>query len=253
VEIVVNKIDLAGRVAVVTGGASGLGLAVARRCLSSGADVVLWDLNAETLSRAAAELSALGKVDAATLDVTDYAAIERAAGKIGKIDILVNSAGINRPPTPIAAYPLRDWHDIIAIDLTGVFFTCRAVIPGMVARGYGRIVSIASIAGKEGNPLMPAYAAAKAGVIGLTKSLGKELGATGVIVNAIAPTIIDTPMNRKTSAAAPDVAAQLLAKIPLGRRGTVEELAAMATWLASEECSFTTGFTFDLSGGRATY
>lgn len=248
-----NKIDLEKRIAVITGGASGLGLAIAQRYLISGAQVVLWDVGTEALSRAVATLSPFGKIEAEAVNVTDYPAVERAAAKIGKIDILVNSAGINRPPAPIAVYPLQDWNDIIAIDLTGVFYTCRAIIPGMVARGYGRVINIASIAGKEGNPLMPAYAAAKAGVIGMTKSLGKELGTSGVTVNAIAPTIIDTPMNRKTSAAAPEIAAQLLAKIPMGRRGTVEELAAMAAWLASDECSFTTGFTFDLSGGRATY
>lgn len=248
-----NKIDLDNRTAIITGGASGLGFAVARRCLESGARVILWDIQQETLDRAAAELSSFGEVSTHRVDVADYASVDTAARAVGPVDILVNSAGINRPPTPIASYPLKDWNDVIAIDLTGVFHCCRAVIPGMIERGYGRVVNIASIAGKEGNPLMPAYAAAKAGVIGLTKALGKELGTTGVLVNAIAPTIIDTPMNRKTSAAAPDIAAKLLEKIPLGRRGLVEELAAMTAWVASEECSFTTGFTFDLSGGRATY
>lgn len=248
-----NKIDLSSRTAIVTGGASGLGLAVAKRFLESGSRVILWDISQETLDRAAAELASLGSIDTHRVNVADYASVEAAVQVAGAVDILINSAGINRPPTPITNYPLKDWNDVIAIDLTGVFYCCRALIPGMVERGYGRVVNIASIAGKEGNPLMPAYAAAKAGVIGLTKALGKELGATGVLVNAIAPTIIDTPMNRKTSAAAPEIAAKLLEKIPLGRRGLVEELAAMTAWVASEECSFTTGFTFDLSGGRATY
>jgi 3-oxoacyl-[acyl-carrier protein] reductase len=248
-----NRIDLANRVAIITGGASGLGLGVARRFLESGATVVLWDTQGVALDAARRELSALGEVSAAVVDVVDYAAVECAAQAAGPVDILVNSAGINRPPAPLAGYPIKDWNEVIAVDLSAVFFCCRAVIPGMVARGYGRVITIASIAGKEGNPLMPAYSAAKAGVIGLTKSLGKELGASGVMVNAVAPTIIDTPMNRKTSAAAPEMAARLLEKIPIGRRGRVEELAAMVAWLASEECSFTTGFTFDLSGGRATY
>ena len=248
-----NKIDLSNRTAIVTGGASGLGLAVARRCLESGARVILWDLSQAALEATSADLSAYGPVSSRRVDVADLVSVDEAAREAGPVDILVNSAGINRPPHPLKDYPIKDWTDVIAIDLTGVFHCCRAVIPGMVERGYGRVVNIASIAGKEGNPLMPAYAAAKAGVIGLTKALGKELGATGVLVNAIAPTIIDTPMNRKTSAAAPDIAAKLLEKIPMGRRGLVEELAAMTVWIASEECSFTTGFTFDLSGGRATY
>ncbi len=248
-----NRINLDGRTAIVTGGASGLGFGVAKRFLESGARVVLWDLPSDTLNTAVAQLSPLGDVTAVGLSVTDEAAVEKAAGAAGAVDILVCSAGINRPPTPISSYSLRDWHDVIAVDLTGVFLCCRFVMPGMIERGYGRVINIASIAGKEGNAYMPAYAAAKAGVIGLTKALAKEVAASGVVINAIAPTVIDTPMNRKTSAAAPEIAAKLLEKIPMGRRGTVEELAAMAAWMASEECSFTTGFTFDLSGGRATY
>lgn len=215
--------------------------------------MVLWDIQGLSLDRARNDLSELGFVQTALVDVTDYAMVERAAQNTGPIDILVNSAGINRPPSSITDYSIADWDRVIAVDLSGTFFCCRAVIPGMVERGYGRVINIASMAGKEGNPMMPAYSAAKAGVIGLTKSLGKELAAAGVIVNAIAPTLIDTPMNRQTSASAPELTARLLEKIPMGRRGQVEELASMAAWLASEECSFTTGFTFDLSGGRTTY
>lgn len=248
-----NRIDLNGRTAIVTGGASGLGFAVAKRFLESGARVVIWDMPSETLNAALAQLSPLGEVTAVGLSVVDASAVEKAAGAAGAVDILVCSAGINRPPTPISSYSLQDWHDVIDVDLTGVFLCCRFVMPGMIERGYGRVINIASIAGKEGNAFMPAYAAAKAGVIGLTKALAKEVAPSGVVVNAIAPTVIDTPMNRKTSAAAPEISAKLLEKIPMGRRGTVEELAAMAAWMASEECSFTTGFTFDLSGGRATY
>jgi len=248
-----NQIDLQGQRAIVTGGASGLGLGVAERFLKSGAQVILWDLQRESLEAARKSLSAFGAVDTTEVNVVDPEAVAQAAAAAGDVQILVNSAGINRPPTPISEYSMRDWNDVIAVDLTGVFICCRHVIPGMIERGYGRVVNIASIAGKEGNALMPAYSAAKAGVIGLTKALAKEVAPKGVIINAVAPTIIDTPMNRKTSAAAPAVAAQLLAKIPLARRGTVEELASMTAWLASRECSFTTGFTFDLSGGRGTY
>jgi 2-dehydro-3-deoxy-L-rhamnonate dehydrogenase (NAD+) len=252
-----NHIDLAGRRAVVTGGVSGLGLGITRRFLESGAEVMVWDVRDTAIAMACAELAPLGRIHGRSVDVGSVSEVDAAtadaATRMGGIDILVNSAGINRPAHAIENYPMKDWDDIIRVDLTGVFVCCRAVIPVMTRGGYGRVINIASIAGKEGNPRMAAYSAAKAGVIAMTKSLAREVAGTGVIVNAIAPTIIDTPMNRASSAAAPELLAQLLARIPLGRRGDVEELAAMAAWVASEECSFTTGFTFDLSGGRTTY
>ncbi|APO70688.1 3-oxoacyl-(acyl-carrier-protein) reductase protein (plasmid) [Rhizobium gallicum] len=252
-----NRYDLQGRTAVVTGGASGLGLGVTRRLLDSGARVAIWGISERELADAIAELDSSGSVLPLVVDVVRYVTVAAATAAtveaFGGIDILVNSAGINRPPMDIGEASLSDWDDVIAVDLTGVFYCCRAVIPHMITNGYGRVVNVASTAGKEGNPRMVAYSAAKAGVIALTKSLGKELGDKGVIVNSIAPTVIDTPMNRKTSAADPAMMERLLAKIPLGRRGTVEEFSAMVAWMCSEDCSFSTGAVFDLSGGRTTY
>lgn len=252
-----NSYDLHNRTAIVTGGASGLGLGAAERLLTSGARVALWDVNAQQLDQAAGELARLGRVETSVVDVADYQSVENAAEAtaqaLGKAHILVNSAGINRPPAPIAEASLRDWDDVIAIDLTGVFYCCRAVIPQMIEQAYGRVVNISSVAGKEGNEKMIGYSAAKAGVIALTKSLGKELASAGVIVNCITPTMFDTPMNRKTSKAAPEQIQALLERIPLGRRGEIHEFASMVAWLCSEECSFTTGAVFDLSGGRTSY
>jgi len=244
-----NRIDLSGRVAAITGGARGIGLAIAVRFRQSGAKVALWDLDGA--DRAAARLE--GAIGLA-VDVTDAdgvaAALAATEQKLGPLDILVASAGITGPNVTVADYPVDAWRKVIDVDLTGVFLCNRAVVPGMVARSYGRIVNIASIAGKEGNPNAAAYSAAKAAVMALTKSLGKELAATNVRVNCITPAAIKT-----------DIFAQMteqhiqfmLSKIPMGRFGTVEEAAAMAAWLASEECSFSTGAVFDLSGGRATY
>ena len=244
-----NRIDLSGRVAAITGGARGIGLAIAARFRQSGAKVAIWDLDGA--DRAAARLE--GAIGLA-VDVTDAdgvaAALAATEQKLGPLDILVASAGITGPNVTVADYPVDAWRKVIDVDLTGVFLCNRAVVPGMVARSYGRIVNIASIAGKEGNPNAAAYSAAKAAVMALTKSLGKELAATNVRVNCITPAAIKT-----------DIFAQMteqhiqfmLSKIPMGRFGTVEEAAAMAAWLASEECSFSTGAVFDLSGGRATY
>jgi NAD(P)-dependent dehydrogenase (short-subunit alcohol dehydrogenase family) len=244
-----NQIDLQGRVAVVTGGARGIGFAVAERCARSGAKLALWDKDG---AEAAAE-RVPGAISCA-IDVTDEKAVAAALAlterRLGPVDILVTSAGITGPNTAVAEYPAAAWRQVIEVDLTGVFLCCRAVVPGMTARNHGRIVNIASIAGKEGNPNASAYSAAKAGVIALTKSLGKELAETGVRVNCVTPAAVKTELFAQMTESHIQY---MLSKIPLGRFGTVEEIAAMIAWLASEECSFTTGAVFDLSGGRATY
>jgi 2-dehydro-3-deoxy-L-rhamnonate dehydrogenase (NAD+) len=240
---------LKDKVAIVTGGARGIGFAAAARLAQSGAQVALWDVDGAQSS--AAKISrAIG----CTVEVTDPATIAAALAeterRLGPVDILIASAGITGPNAPLADYPIDAWRRVIEIDLTGVFLCCRAVVPGMVARDYGRIVTIASIAGKEGNPDAGAYSAAKGGVIALTKSLGKELAHTGVRVNCIAPAAVETGLFDQMTQ---KQIAYMLAKIPLGRFGTVEELAALIAWLASAECSFSTGAVFDVSGGRATY
>jgi NAD(P)-dependent dehydrogenase (short-subunit alcohol dehydrogenase family) len=244
-----NEIDVKNRVAVITGGARGIGFACAERLLAGGAKPALWDIDgAET---AAARLKgALG----CRVEVTDEAAIAAALAeterRLGPVDILVASAGITGPNTTVAQYPVAAWRQVIEVDLTGVFLCCRAVVPGMQRRNYGRIVNIASIAGKEGNPNAAAYSAAKAGVIALTKSLGKELAQSNIRVNCVTPAAVKTDMFGQMTQQHIDY---MLSKIPLGRFGTVEEIAAMVAWLASEDCSFSTGGVFDLSGGRATY
>lgn len=250
-----NRIDLEGRSAIVTGGASGIGLATAKRFLESGARVTLWDRSEESLREVDIVLGRLGSVRVASVDVTDFDAVSQATADadagFGGIDILVNSAGITASPAAISDYPLSDWNSVIAVNLTGVFHCCRAIIPKMIGRGYGRVINVASMSGKEGNPQETAYAAAKAGVIAMTKSLGKEVGRAGVIVNAIAPGVLTTPM--RSSKASPELVQQLLQRTALGRPGTTEEVAAVIAWMASEDCAYTTGFTFDASGGRATY
>jgi 2-dehydro-3-deoxy-L-rhamnonate dehydrogenase (NAD+) len=244
-----NQIDLRGRVAAVTGGARGIGYAIAKRFLQSGAKVALWDR-----AGAAQSASRLQGAVGVEMDVTQEKSIAGALAdterRLGPIDILVAGAGITGPTAAVADYSLDDWQKVIDVDLTGVFLTNRAVVPGMTKRNYGRIVNIASIAGKEGNPKAAAYAAAKAGVIGFTKALGKELAETGVRVNCVAPAVIKTAILEQVSE---DFTKFMLSKIPMGRFGTVEEAAALVAWLASEECSFNTGAVFDLSGGRATY
>jgi 2-dehydro-3-deoxy-L-rhamnonate dehydrogenase (NAD+) len=234
----VNQIDLKGRTAVVTGGLIGIGAAIVKRLEASGARVRTWDVG--------------DKAD--PVDVTDLATIERATARVmaefGRIDILVNNAGIAGPTVPVVEYPVADWKRVIDIDLNGPFLCCRAVVPHMVKAKYGRIVNIASIAGKEGNPNAAAYAAAKGGVIAFTKALGKELAKSGVLVNCITPAAAQTAILDQVT---PEFAQFMLSKIPMGRFVTVDEIAAMACWLSTEDCSFTTGGVFDISGGRATY
>jgi NAD(P)-dependent dehydrogenase (short-subunit alcohol dehydrogenase family) len=244
-----NQIDLKGRVAAITGGARGIGYAIAERFLQSGAKVSLWDVAGA--EQAASRLKgAIGVAMDVTQEKSVASAVAETERRLGPIDILVAGAGITGPTLTVAEYSLEAWQQVIDIDLTGVFLCNRAVVPGMSQRNYGRIVNIASIAGKEGNPKAAAYAAAKAGVIGLTKALGKELAATGVRVNCVAPAVIKTAILDQVSA---EFTQFMLSKIPMGRFGTVEEAAALVAWLASEDCSFSTGAVFDLSGGRATY
>jgi 2-dehydro-3-deoxy-L-rhamnonate dehydrogenase (NAD+) len=234
----VNQLDLKGRSAVVTGGLIGIGAAIVKRLEASGAKVRVWDVGAKN----------------DPVDVTDLKAIERATAKaigdFGRIDVLVNNAGIAGMTRPVVDYPVEEWKRVIDIDLNGPFLCCRAVVPHMVKAGYGRIVNIASIAGKEGNPNAAAYAAAKGGLIAFTKALAKELAQSGVLANCITPAAAQTAILDQVT---PEFAKFMLSKIPMGRFVKVEEIAAMACWLASDDCSFSTGAVFDISGGRATY
>ncbi|MDP9351597.1 MAG: SDR family oxidoreductase [Chloroflexota bacterium] len=246
---------LAGRVAIVTGAASGIGLATVHRFVREGARVVLADLDEKEATRRAHELAAGGGVvRGVRADVADRESVEEmvrtAEAAYGRLDILVNNAGIAGRAAPIEEQTDRDWDSMIAIDLKSVFLCCRAAIPGMKEQGYGRIINVASIAGKEGNPNMVPYSAAKAGVIGLTKALAKEVGTQGILVNAVSPAVIDTSILRQLTQEQVDYMVQ---RIPLGRTGKPEEVAALITWLASDEASFTTGQCLDISGGRATY
>ena len=241
----------AGRTAIVTGGAAGIGAGIAARLMAEGARVSLWDQDAAALATAAA---ALGAAHHVALDVTDADAVSAAAASVaaalGRIDILVACAGITGPNAPVRDYPVAAWDRVIAVNLNGVFYCDRAVVPYMEQNGYGRIVNIASIAGKEGNPNASAYSASKAGVIGLTKSLGKELAGTDIRVNCVTPAAVRTAIFDQMT---PQHIEYMLSKIPLGRFGLIEEVAALVCWLASEEASFSTGAVFDVSGGRATY
>jgi 3-oxoacyl-[acyl-carrier protein] reductase len=247
-----NRLDFEDRTAVVTGGAAGIGLAVAKRLVLSGARVALWDLDAKALATAAAGLG--HGTDTQTLDVADAHAVERAAAAtakaFGRIDALVCSAGIAGPNRTTWEFPVDDWKRVFDINVNGLFYCNRAIVPEMMKRDYGRIVNIASVAGKEGNPNASAYSASKAAVIGLTKSIGKELAKTGIRVNCVTPAAVRTAIFDQITQQHIDF---MLSKIPMGRFGTVDEIAAMVCWLASEDCSFSTGAVFDLSGGRATY
>jgi NAD(P)-dependent dehydrogenase (short-subunit alcohol dehydrogenase family) len=247
-----NQLDFHGRTAAITGGAAGIGLAVARRLAASGARVALWDRDEQLLAAARADLG--GNALTFVLDVTDAEAVARVTqatvAACGGIDALVCSAGITGPNVTLAEYPVEAWKQVFAVNVDGVFLCNRAVVPVMQKKDYGRIVNIASVAGKEGNPNASAYSASKAAVIGLTKSLGKELAKTGIRANCVTPAAVRTAIFDQMSQQHIDF---MLAKIPLGRFGTVDEIAAMVCWLASEDCSFSTGAVFDLSGGRATY
>jgi 2-dehydro-3-deoxy-L-rhamnonate dehydrogenase (NAD+) len=246
----VNELDLRRRNAVVTGGASGLGLAIAQRFVASGANVVIWDINGEAANAAAKTLGGF----AIAADVSDAGSVTQAVRSTlaitPSIDILINNAGITGPNTTVWDYPLADWIRVFAVNVHGVFHCCRAVVPLMRQRNYGRIVNIASVAGKDGNPNASAYSASKAAVIALTKSLGKELADTAIRVNCVTPAAVRTPLFAQMTQSH---IGYMLSKIPLGRFGEPEEIAAMVGWMASEECSFSTGAVFDLSGGRSTY
>ena len=260
-----NQIDLKGRVAVITGGAQGIGYATAERMLRSGASVLLWDRDAALLAQARQSLAAQacapgsataghGRVDTALLELTDAAAVGAAAAAAvaahGRIDILVNNAGITGGNAPTWELDPDVWRSVIEVNLIAPYLTCRAVVPQMLKQGYGRIVNIASVAGKEGNPNASHYSASKAGLIALTKSLGKELATRGILVNAVAPAAARTAIFDQM---APQHIDYMLSKIPMARFVEPAEIAAMVCWLASEDCSFSTGSVFDISGGRATY
>jgi len=247
-----NRLDFDNRTAVVTGGAAGIGLAVAKRLAASGARVALWDRDARALDVAKAALGSDPSVYA--LDVSDADTVDGAtratAEALGGIDVLVCSAGVTGPNKVTWEYPVEDWRKVFDVNVHGLFYCNRAVVPIMQRKNYGRIVNIASVAGKEGNPNAPAYSASKAAVIGLTKSLGKELAKTGIRVNCVTPAAVRTAIFDQMTQQHIDF---MLSKIPLGRFGEADEIAALVCWLASEECSFSTGAVFDLSGGRATY
>ena len=243
---------ISGIAAVITGGATGLGYAIAQRMLASGASVTLWDRDPQALERACKSLG--GGARGVLVDVADYSQVEAALAQTlqatSQIDMLVNSAGITGPNTTLWDYPVTEWERVMQVNLGGVFHVCKAVVPVMRDQDYGRIVNIASVAGKEGNPNASAYSASKAAVIGLTKSLGKELSQSGIRVNCVTPAAVQTPIFEQMK---PEHIAYMLGKIPMGRFGTTDEVASMVCWLCTQECSFSTGAVFDLSGGRSTY
>ena len=249
-----NNIDLKGKRAIVTGAARGIGFAIAERLLQSGATVTLWDIELPSLEKAQADLKSAGNVFSVEVDVTQENSIKRGVEltyeHMGDVEILINNAGITGGNATVWDMGITEWQKVLDIDLTGVFLCCRALAPRMMSKGYGRIVNIASIAGKEGNPNAAHYSAAKAGVISLTKSLGKEMVETGVLCNCVTPAVIETPMLDQMTDQHKNY---MVSKIPLNRMGKPEEVAALVAWLASEDCSFSTGAVFDISGGRATY
>jgi 3-oxoacyl-[acyl-carrier protein] reductase len=247
----INPGRFSGRTAIITGGASGLGLETARRITAEGGKVSLWDVNAEALAAARKES---GAVHTLAVDVSDAKAVEAAVAEsaktLGKVDILVNSAGITGATQPVIGYPIDSWLKVMDVNVNGLFYCCRFVAPLMVEAGYGRIVNISSVAGKEGNPNAGSYSTAKAAVLGFTKSLGKELATKGVIVNAVTPATFESPILDGVPQSHIDY---MRSRIPMGRLGTAQEVAAAVCWLASEDCTFTTASTLDTSGGRTTY
>ena len=249
-----NVYDLNGQVAIVTGGAQGIGLAVANRMLASGARVAIWDRDRALLDKTVAAIGKPDRVHGLTVDIADLAAVEAATkttlAHFGKIDILINNAAIVGPNANTWEYPPEAFRDVVNVGLIGTFYCCRTVVPHMIEANYGRIVNLSSVAGKEGNPKAPAYSSMKAGVIALTKSLGKELAGYNIGVNCVTPAVAKTTL---AMSQAPDFLAMIVSKIPRGRMLELEEAASMICWLASAENSFTTGAAFDLSGGRATY
>lgn len=249
-----NQIDLNGKIAIITGGARGIGYSIAERMLDSGAGVCLWDIDEERLHVAKSALEKKGRTEIIKVELTSENEVQDATEKVqslfGKIDILVNNAGITGGNALTWELDTQVWRKVIEVNLIAPFITCRAVVPKMIANGYGRIINVASIAGKEGNPTASHYSASKAGLIGLTKSLGKELATKNIMVNCITPAVAKTELFSQMTQKHIDY---MLAKIPMNRFLQVEEAAAMVAWLASEECSFTTGGVFDISGGRAVY
>lgn len=249
-----NGIDLKSRVAIVTGAARGLGFAITERLLDSGAVVALWDRESAQLEEAAARLKGRGRIAASVVDVTNEAQVDAAAAatlkEFGRIDILVNNAGISGKVRRSWEYSLEEWRQVMAINVDGVYLCCRAVIPAMMAQRYGRIVNLASIAGKNGSPAFTPYSTSKAAVIGFTKALGKDLAKDGVIVNCITPTAVHTDMVKSFPR---ETVEAIVDQTPMGRMGTTGELAAMVAFMCSEECSFATGSVFDFTGGRSTY
>jgi len=247
-----NQLDFGGRHGIVTGGATGLGYAIAQRLIASGGSVTLWDRDEESMQRAVAQLG--DRATAVPVDVSRHASVQAAVQDTlrhsKRIDALVNSAGITGPNTKVWEYPVEAWRQVVEVNLNGLFYCCREVVPLMRDAGYGRIVNIASVAGKDGNPNASAYSASKAAVIALTKSLGKELADTGVRVNCVTPAAVKTAIFDQMTEQHIQF---MLSRIPMGRFGTPEEVAALVAWLCTEECSFSTGAVFDLSGGRSTY
>ena len=244
-----NQLDMRGRHAVITGGAAGLGLAIAQRMIASGATITLWDRDAKALEAACKTLGQ--SAQGVQVDVAVHDSVVQAVAQTGRpVDVLVNSAGITGPNTTLWDYPVADWDQVMRVNINGTFHCCRELAGKMRQQGWGRIVNIASVAGKEGNPNASAYSASKAAVIGLTKSLGKELAQTGVRVNCVTPAAVRTAIFEQMTQSHIDF---MLSKIPMGRFGTTEEVAALVTWLCTEDCSFSTGAVFDLSGGRSTY